>query len=197
MIDPRTLLYKEIWVEKELVHVGNTSFVSRSLVKSPNRQSTLAIAKFLSVHVDRTTRKKKQLPSWFREKFGHVKQETQKFEIPDVQRDWNCKVKVAHSDIDINKHANFSAYIGYCQDAVYKHQKQQSNLSSFNRLGLEEIELSYLGESVEGEELSLYVQQTSGPAVVFLVSVEKEGAVIIRTRLIYTSALSPSLSSKL
>ncbi|XP_064604848.1 uncharacterized protein LOC135470060 [Liolophura sinensis] len=197
LIDPRSLLYKKIWLEEELVHVGNTSFIINSLLKSPDRRNTLAIAKSLSVIVDKETHKKRQLPSWFKEKFGHIKQEPVKFEIPEVPRHWNCKVKISHNDIDLNKHANFSAYISYCQDAVYKHQVQQSNLSWFNRLGVEEVEQSYLGEAMEGEELSLYVQQTSSPGAVFLVSVEKDGVIIVKTRLVYTSALSPGLTSQL
>jgi medium-chain acyl-[acyl-carrier-protein] hydrolase len=88
--------------------------------------------------------------------------------------DSGCPLTVRYSDIDVNKHVNSTRYIGWMLDAYPAGFHRQHSLRI--------LDVNYLGETVEGEQLIVRSRQ-SDSAVYSHSLIKSSGSEVCRARL--------------
>ena len=111
--------------------------------------------------VDPTSRRPKPLPESFKEKSRHLFNEKQlTFHKMNRPSNAGCyRARVNWIDIDSNEHATWHTYVSMTINGASKCVKEGS-LRHFrqNKLnGLHKLELQFFGESVEGDELEVFI----------------------------------------
>jgi len=97
----------------------------------------------------------------------------------DANETWDgeCSIAARYTDIDVNNHVNAARYIGWILDSYPAGSHKQHSLRS--------IDLNYLNETVEGEQLIVRTRQMEPQ--VLLHSVKKvTGVEVCRARLDWT-----------
>ena len=142
-------------------YIGNTSFNSHSLMKTESDELLVSNINQV-VSIDMETRRPKPLPDWWKRKYEESAKRFQPYKLEKFPRAESTSiyhVKVAWSDTDMNNHATWSAYVRYAKDAAH-HAFRTGSLSKFEENlenGISKIQSHYLGECLEGDELTVYI----------------------------------------
>ena len=145
---------------KSLEFVGKSSFLLKTSIKHPDVDKSYADCYVQTVLVDPKTRKPSPLPDWWREKYvKHVQNNPQlKLEplLEPNENTFSFPVMVNSRDVDSYKHANWSSYIRFCDDACAMH----THLGNYKKVdndrincGLREFQISFKKESLLGDQL--------------------------------------------
>lgn len=100
--------------------------------------------------------------------------------------------QIVWSDTDNNNHTNFTSYVNFAVNALHAAMGQTSNTAcvlhgiSKKTLpnGLKELQVRYLGESQDGEGLTIHIWQEEHDDTV-LCSIERDEKVLCQVKLVY------------
>ncbi|KAK3104495.1 hypothetical protein FSP39_003385 [Pinctada imbricata] len=155
MIDKRPL-----YMKVRGGYIGKTSYTSIAEVTSPSGETLIKNTNRL-MGVDIVTRKPLPIPDWYRERnhrsFHSPPKIFEKLKRPNAVQ--HKRMRVSWSDLDLNIHATWSTYVMMTINAASLLVKD-GHLRHFreNKLrGLHKLQLQFLGESIEGDELDVYV----------------------------------------
>ena len=157
-----------LYVKASLDHVGRSSKRLSYRLYHQDATEEYATCTVDDVLVSSKNRKPVAYPDWWMEKFGHMckGKATTKFEIPKTLiSEPNCtKYQVNLTDIDTYRHSNWSSYIKFCFESVYKHVLD-NNYSNINQShidgGVKSINMIYKSESNLYDTLSVLTQEDS------------------------------------
>ena len=100
-------------------------------------------------------------------------------------------MKIAWSDTDNYKHTNFASYPRFALDAVHDALRQgrlEGRISAGEvSAGIATVKIAYLGESAEGDLLTVKVWCPESSERTAVCSMEKEGQAVNQTTLIFRS----------
>ena len=114
-----------LYVDVEVTHYGKSSSRKVYTLLHENSSSPYAVCQIDDVLVDGKSRKPMPFPSWWQEKFSYINC------APKEPLDrWPSSVNlvmivkedylVLYEDIDTNVHTNYSTYVKFCYDSIYK-----------------------------------------------------------------------------
>ena len=154
-----------LYVKASLDHVGKSSKRLSYHLYHQDAAEEYATCTVDDVLVSSKDRKPVAYPDWWMKKFGRMCKEkaTPNFEIPTTLSETNCtKYQVNLTDIDTYKHTNWSAYIKFCFESVYKHVLDD-NYSNINQNhidgGVKSVNMIYKSESNLYDTLSVLTQE--------------------------------------
>ncbi|KAK3105016.1 hypothetical protein FSP39_015219 [Pinctada imbricata] len=155
---------RPLYIKLSEGHIGNSSFSSIAEVTSPSGEILVKSSERI-ITVDLVTRKPSPIPDWYRQRKKHKQQghpvHFEKFVRPLGVKHKNMRVHL--SDLDFNAHATWSTYVMMTIETASLLVKE-GQLRHFreNKLrGLHKVQLQFLGESVEGDELDVFVWMDS------------------------------------
>lgn len=152
-------------VRLSLGHIGRTSLNTRAELIDTTTNTVLAKNINQVVTVSRETRRPIALPEWWVNKYSSYSIVIPKLvvPVPETPADvFTYDVHVRWSDTDGYGHTNYISYIRFCEDGVMQ-AENEGKLSGFTK-NFQEFEskmlqLSYLGESKAGDELTVSLWQ--------------------------------------
>ncbi|KAL4234958.1 hypothetical protein ACF0H5_006599 [Mactra antiquata] len=165
-------------------YVGNSSLNSIATVQTLDGQRLLSNINQV-VSIDRATRRPKQLPDWWREKYSKCGENASPLKFEKCSKPEGLvpfEIKVVRSDQDGNGHTNWSSYVRYSLDCIYHNAKHGriDNFNDFNQLGLQSMELLHIGECFDDDLLSIYAWNKQQTQSTVCVHVEKDNKVIFQ-----------------
>lgn len=166
-------------------YIGNTSFNSHSFMKTESNELLISNVNQV-VSIDMETRRPKPLPDWWKVKYAESAKKFESYKLERFPRRENTSVyhvKVAWSDTDMNNHATWSAYVRYAKDAAH-HAVRTGSLPDFEEnlgKGISKIQSHYLGECLEGDELTVYIWEDSRESYQLKCHIDKNEECIFQT----------------
>ncbi|XP_067686558.1 uncharacterized protein [Haliotis asinina] len=147
----------------QLGYVGKSSFSTVASIVVPSTGKTILrnINQFVVVH--KTSRRPKPLPEWWREKYGGIAILKDPLIIPRLQRPTEAmqyRVNVVWFATDDYKHTNHTVYVHYCVNALhYAIEKgcMGAVTKDVVKCGIKSMRNTYIGESLENDELTIWV----------------------------------------
>ncbi len=148
------------YIKSHLGYIGGTSFETKADMVDQQSGQTVIRSTLYWVYVDKKTRKKADIPKWFKDKFETGTSKTESVlpllaptDLPSVKR---C---VTDSDIDKFGHLNNEIYIEECVASI-KSVIEKNKLHEYNSQTLTqpimEVQVLYTGESRLGEEIEIF-----------------------------------------
>ncbi|ESO85703.1 hypothetical protein LOTGIDRAFT_229494 [Lottia gigantea] len=150
-------------VKLSLGFIGKTSLNSVAEVSLPSNGMTLMRNCNQVVLVDKATRKPTPVPDWWKQKYSSSTVGNTALIIPKLTKPESvhlCKLFVAWSDTDNYNHTTSASYPRFAVDAI--HHASSSNFlkiisENHFKAGVKRVEMSFLGESAEGDLLEICV----------------------------------------
>ncbi|KAK6181632.1 hypothetical protein SNE40_009453 [Patella caerulea] len=177
-------------VKVNLGNIGKSSLNSVAEVTLPFNGMTLLRNVNQVVVIDKLTRKPKPVPDWWKEKYSGCTIRNQPLIIPKLVRPnkyYTYKFYVAWSDTDNYNHTNSASYSRFAINAI---QNASSN-KYFNSLtqdklnsGIKKIQMSYIGESAEGDLIEASVWEASDKPIAYCQFL-KEGKAVFQCSVLY------------
>ena len=164
--DQRQDFSQKLTMDINLGHMGQKSFGTQHILYSPNGCTELLQGYLWWVYVSKETRKSATLPRWWQERFcGEVTSNTAPYPAPsitDIPPDaYQIKRLITNKDIDHFGHANNQVYVQHCIDCIA--EAVQCGYYTVPILSfMKHIQVLYLGESMEGDELTVTTWQFPG-----------------------------------
>ncbi|XP_061181551.1 uncharacterized protein LOC133190097 [Saccostrea echinata] len=159
--------------DHEFKQLKKTSIMFAVKLKNEATEEILGENFIKVVRINRKTRRSSSFPEYFYEKYaafmntpGHSG--TEKEDLPEIPRHaYKYVVIPGHSDEDFNGHLNQSSFIRFCMDAAtnaslkgyYEHYT--SDMCLYPSL---QWTISYVGESLAGDQLTIYTWQKEDTA---------------------------------
>ena len=170
-------------------YVGNTSVTS--IAEAFTKDGTKLLSNINQVvFVDTESRRPKQLPNWWKEKYAksgesHNALKVDKYERPDMIEPY--RIHVVRSDLDGNGHTNWSCYVRFSVDAIYNFVKNGKllNLKDVDKRYLKLMEVMYSGESFDEDVLDVFVWSPDDSPNVAIVHIMKDSKFIFQGRYEY------------
>ncbi|XP_067686955.1 uncharacterized protein [Haliotis asinina] len=147
----------------QLGYVGKSSLSTVASIVVPSTGKTILrnINQFVVVH--KTSRRPKPLPEWWREKYGGIAILKEPLIIPRLQRPTDAvqyRINVAWINTDNYKHTNYTVYVDYCINALH-YAIEKGCMGSITKdvvkRGIKSSRNTYIGESLENDELTIWV----------------------------------------
>lgn len=143
-----------LYVNATLDHVGRSSKRLSYRLHHPGTESAYATCIVDDVLVSSSNRKPIAYPDWWMKKYAHLceNEKSSNFELPTTQmsKPLCSSYKVNLTDIDTYKHTNWSAYVKFCFESIYKHVLDNS-YSNINQShvdnGVKSVSMVYKSES--------------------------------------------------
>lgn len=107
-------------IESKVVYFKRSSRLIEKRLSHAGTNTVYAVQRHVDVNVDLDTRKPSPYPDWWRNLYNFPTEgEPQKLSFPEKmnQLSYTTQHKVQFSDTDENGHANFAAYIRFCNDS--------------------------------------------------------------------------------
>ena len=149
-----------LYMKNKAGYLGRSSWSAVTEVRSKLGNLMLTTTNQMII-VDKVTRKPTSIAQSYREKHGHkFKGKQLKFDPITRPNTVPCyKTHVNWTDTDSQNHASWDSYINMTLNATSRLAKEGSvRYFRKNKLaGLHKLQLQYLGESVDGDELEVYV----------------------------------------
>ena len=169
-----------LYVNASLDHVGRSSKRLSYRLYHPDVETEYVTCHVDDVLVSNISRKPVGYPDWWVEKFAHLcKGEKSIFELPRTQlsKTYNTSYQVTSTDIDTYKHANWSSYVKFCFESVYKNvyeNKYDKITQNHIDSGLKSFSLVYKNESSLYDNLNICTREDKFDETVVYGDVFKE-----------------------
>uniref|UniRef100_A0A2C9L6B3 Acyl-ACP thioesterase-like C-terminal domain-containing protein n=2 Tax=Biomphalaria glabrata TaxID=6526 RepID=A0A2C9L6B3_BIOGL len=187
-----------------LSNVGNSSLIDQISFYSPDITSEpLWTQRCQLVSVNNDTRLPSALPDWFQDKYKGKGGMDKGLAVMPIQRPLNTysyPITVQWLDTDGFRHTNFSSYVNWVLNAIYSSLSKQelepaqgSSSSAFLpgvtraalSRGVKDLKIRYISESLENQNLNVYVWQEESQTNTFFASVERENLQVCQLQLEY------------
>uniref|UniRef100_A0A0B6ZMA6 Uncharacterized protein n=1 Tax=Arion vulgaris TaxID=1028688 RepID=A0A0B6ZMA6_9EUPU len=137
-----------------LGYIGNSSVAIHLEVYTPGGQEPLLTHVVQMVSVDTKTRKPKQFPDWFMNKYKDQCSMKEGFRLRAFQRPqktFTYRREVMWLETDFNQHTNFASYVRYALDGLHSALKRQNDMATASHHS-SSSESSYATNDVSGAE---------------------------------------------
>jgi len=171
-------------VKLQVEHIGDSSFVNTAtLMTTDGKPLVRNLSSFIAV--DKDTDRSQPLPDEWKIKYAVVGKDVgllrfSKYKKPSTAKAF--KVYVNRSDQDWNNHTNWSCYVRFALDGLHHHVKHGlvSGFSDLEMRGIKRMELSYSGQSFDGDSLDVFVWNDDVDVNKVRTHVEKDGKLIFQ-----------------
>ncbi|XP_046563539.1 uncharacterized protein LOC124272415 [Haliotis rubra] len=175
----------------QLGYVGKSSLSTvASIVVPSTGQAILRNINHL-VGMDKTSRRPKPLPDWWREKHGGSAILKNPLIVPRLQRPTDAPqytAKVAWMHTDNYNHTNYTTYVDYCINALH-YAIEKGCMGAVNKdvvkRGIKSMRNTYIGESLENDELTVWVWASDQDDRTVHFDVQKLGQSIFQSTFVY------------
>ncbi|XP_071103708.1 uncharacterized protein [Haliotis cracherodii] len=175
----------------QLGYVGKSSLSTVASIVVPSTGQTILRNTNHLVGMDKTSRRPKPLPDWWREKHGGSAIFKDPLIVPRLQRPTDAvqyKVKVAWTHTDNYNHTNYTTYVDFCIDALH-YAIEKGCLGALTKdvvkRGIKSMRNTYIGESLENEELTIEVWSSDQDDRTVHFDIQKLGQSIFQSTFVY------------
>jgi len=171
-------------VKLQVGHIGNCSLVNiATLMTTDGEQLVRNLTSFIAV--DKDTRRSQPLPDWWKHKYAIMDKDVGLLRFSEYEKPLTAKafkVYVNRSDQDLNGHTNWSCYVRFALDGLHHHVKHGlvSGFSDLEKRGTKRMELSYSGQSFDGDSLDVFVWKDADDINKVRTHIEKGGKLIFQ-----------------
>ncbi|XP_046563554.1 uncharacterized protein LOC124272430 [Haliotis rubra] len=175
----------------QLGYVGKSSFSSVGSIIVPSTGQTILKNINHLVGMDKTSRRPKPLPDWWREKHGGSAILKNPMIVPKLERPGGAvlyNVKVAWVHTDNHNHTNYAYYAYYCVNALhYAIEKgcMGAVTKGVVKRGIKSMRNTYIGESLENDELTIWVWASDQDDKTVHFDIQKLGQSIFQSTFVY------------
>lgn len=168
-------------------YVGTSSLNTHTKIYTENESKLLCSNITQVVSVDKTTRRPKPLPDWWRQKYAEAAKSFSSLKYDKFPRQDGAglyKCTVAWSDTDAYKHTNWSSYVRFAVDAAH-HCAKKGHLPNFDenlQNGVNKAELYYCGESSEDDVIDVYAWEDQDNSKLMFFDFEKNDKSIFQCK---------------
>ena len=154
-----------LYVNAALENVGKSSKLMSYTLKHPGVETEYVTCSINDVLVSNTSRKPVAYPDWWMQKFAHLcsnKKHILEFPRDQLADTYTTSYQVNLTDIDTYKHTNWTSYVKFCYESVYKHvyDGKYANIKD-NHIasGLKSLSLAYKNESSLYDNLNVVTHE--------------------------------------
>jgi len=168
----------------QIGHIGSSSFVNiATLMTTDGEQLVRNLISFIIV--DTNSGRSQPLPDWWKQKYvtkgegvGPLRFST--YEKPATAKAF--RVYVSRSDQGVYNHTNWSCYVRFALDGLHHHVKHGlvSGFPDLEKRGIKRMELSYSGQSFDGDSLDVFVWNDANDVNKVGTHIEKDGKLIFQ-----------------
>ncbi|XP_067686416.1 uncharacterized protein [Haliotis asinina] len=175
----------------QLGYIGKSSFSSVGSIIVPSTGQTILRNINHLVGMDKTSRRPKPLPDWWREKHGGSAILKNPLIVPKLERPGGAvqyNVKVAWMHTDNHNHTNYAYYAYYCINALhYAIEKgcMGSVTKDVVKRGIKSMRNTYIGESLENDDLTIWVWASEQDDRTVHFDIQKLGQSIFQSTFVY------------
>ncbi|XP_071103007.1 uncharacterized protein [Haliotis cracherodii] len=175
----------------QLGYVGKSSFSSVGSIIVPSTGQTIFRNINHLVGMDKTRRRPKPLPDWWREKHGGSAILKHPLIVPKIERPGGAvqyNVKVAWMHTDNHNHTNYAYYAYFCINALH-YAIEKGCLGALTKdvvkRGIKSMRNTYMGESLENDELTIGVWASDQDDRTVHFDIQKLGQTIFQSTFVY------------
>ncbi|XP_067686560.1 uncharacterized protein [Haliotis asinina] len=175
----------------QLGYVGKSSLSTVASIVVPSTGETILRIINQLVVVDKTSRRPKPLPEWWRKKYGGIAILKEPLIVPRLQRPTEAvqyRENVVWFDTDDYKHTNYTVYVHYCVNALhYAIEKgcMGAVTKDVVKCGIKSSRNTYIGESLENDELTVWVWASDQVDRTVHFDVQKLGQSVFQSTFVY------------
>ncbi|XP_067686263.1 uncharacterized protein [Haliotis asinina] len=175
----------------QLGYVGKSSLSTVASIVVPSTGETILRNINHVVGMDKTSRRPKALPDWWREKHGRSATLKNPLIVPRLQRPADAShysVKVAWMHTDNYNHTNYTSYVDYCINTLH-YAIEKGCMGALTKdvvkCGIKSMRNTYIGESLENDELIIWVWTSDQDHRSVHFDIQKLGQSIFQSTFVY------------
>ncbi|XP_067686262.1 uncharacterized protein [Haliotis asinina] len=178
-------------VSYHLGYVGKSSLSTVASIIVPSTGQIILRNINHIVGADKTSRRPKALPDWWREKHGRSATLKNPLIVPRLQRPNDAvqhNVTVSWIHTDEYNHTNYTTYVDYCINTLH-YAIEKGCMGSLTKevvkRGIKSMRNSYIGESLENDELTIWVWTSDQVDRTVHFDVQKLGQSVFQSTFVY------------